>query len=150
MEILVDGEGHLAAEAEHRPEGVSARAHMRDRAQIFEGRILLLEGITHRVAFSQNLDFRGLDLHGLAAADGFHQLAANRDAGSCGHLGKQFCIRGRLVYYYLYIIYGGTVVQGYERDFFVSTFSAHPALREHIFSGCLCKKVLDLRPEYFL
>ena len=146
----MDGVCHLAAEAQHGSESIGTRAHVRDGAQILEAGVLLLQRIAYGVAFPVKLYVGCLDLDCLPAAYRLDQPAVHGDACPRGDLREQGGIGSVLVDDNLYIIYGRSVVQGDERDLFVSTFGAHPALREHFFSGRFDKKVLDLRSEYFL
>ena len=67
VEEFVDGESHGVTDSEDGTEGVGAESHVGHAPEVFEGGVLLLERISHRVAFSDYLDLLGLDLDGLAA-----------------------------------------------------------------------------------
>ena len=112
-------------------------------AQIFEGSVLLLERISHRVAFSQHLYPGGLYLDGLAASERFHELALYGNAGAGGHLLKQILREGCLVHYHLYIIDAGTIIQCDERYAFVTSFRSYPRFGEHIGPRLHPEQVLD-------
>ena len=147
MEILVDGEGHLVADAQHGTEGVRAHAHVRDRAQVFEGSVLLLEREAHGVAFTVNLDLPGLYLDGLAAAHRLHEGSGDCNAGAGGYLREQVLGECGLVHDYLDIIDGRTVIECDERHVLVAPLGPYPAFGKDILSRLAREQVFDLGPD---
>ena len=149
VEVLVDCEGHLAAQAEHRTEGVGAGAHMCHRPEVLERSVFLLQGIAHRVAFAIDGYLRGADFHGLAAAHGFDQIAPDAYTGAgtdlCEH---RFHLR-ILVHHYLYVLDGGAVVEGDECYFFVASLSPYPTFGKDLFACLHIQQVLHFCANNF-
>ena len=69
LEERMDGIGHCVPYPEDCSERVGPESHVCDCPEIFEGGVLLLERISHRVTFTVQFDFLCLDLDTLAAAD---------------------------------------------------------------------------------
>ena len=143
IEELVDGEGHGVADAEDGTEGVGPEAHVRYAAEELQGGVLLLERETHGVAFAQHFHFRGLDLHGLPAAHGGHQLALHGQGGPCGDALEEVFAEEFRIGYDLDIVDGRTVVEGNEFDLFVSPLGADPAFCEYLSTRLGGEQCLD-------
>ena len=150
VEILVDGEGHLAAQAVDGAEGVGAGTQVRDGPQVFEGRVLLLQRIAHRVAAAVDRDLLVLDLHGLAAAHGLHQPALHADAGARTDLSQHRLRVGVLVHDDLQVLDGRSVVECDERDLFVPSLRPDPTFGQNLLSCFHPEQVLHLGSKYFL
>ena len=130
MEIFVDCEGHLAAEPEDCAEGVGSGTHVRHCPEVFEGGVLLLQGIAHGVALTVDGNLLCLDLHALSATHGFHELAPDAYAGSGADSGKFRSGLGVLVHDHLDVLDCRSVVQGYEGYLLVPAFCSHPSFSQ--------------------
>ena len=112
-------------------------------AKILQGGVLFLERETHRVAFSQHLDIRGLDFHSLSAAYGFHQLPPHREGSTGGYLFEELFVEEFCVGYNLNIVNGRTVVEGDELYLFVASFGAYPSFGEHLNTWLGCQEIFN-------
>ena len=92
MEILVDGNGHVVANAEDTTEEVGAWTQVCLLAEEFHRVALLLERILIRIAVAKHLDGAGLDLALLVAALACHKFAYDLEAGTCGDALQKFFV----------------------------------------------------------
>ena len=144
VEEFMDSERHCVADPQNSSEGVGPWTHVGYRTEILQGSVLLLERVSHRVAFAQNLDFLCLDLHGLSAADRLHQHTFDREARSGCHLGDKALVEIGHVGHHLDIMDSRSIVEGDELDLFVSSLSPYPTFGQHFHSGGRLQQVFHL------
>ena len=110
--------------------------------------ILFLEREAHRVAFAVDLDLLGLDLNGLAAADGRHELAEHIEGGAGGDALEELLVKERRIGHDLDIVDGATVVEGDEFHLFVASFRADPSFGPNSLPRLALEQILDFRSLY--
>ena len=91
MEVPVDGDGHVVADAEDCSESVCTQTHVPVLAHVFEALSLFLHGI---VAWTETVDFDllALDFGSLAFSLAFDERADNTDAGPCRDALQFICV----------------------------------------------------------
>ena len=113
MEILVDGDSHIVADAHYGSEGVGAQAQMSMLAHVFKALALLLHG---EVVAAESIDFNlaALKFNALSGSLALHQFAVDVDACTSCNLLEQVGIKLCWVNHHLDVLDGGTVVEGDE------------------------------------
>ena len=91
MEVPVDGDGHVVADAEDCSESVCTQTHVPVLAHVFEALSLFLHGI---VAWTETVDFDllALDFRCLSLSLALDKRADNTDADPCRDAFQLFCI----------------------------------------------------------
>ena len=114
--------------------------------EVLQGGVLLLEREAHGVAVSEDLNFRGLDFYGLAAAHGGHQLALDGQGGTCSDAFKELFREELRIGDNLDIIDSGPVVQGDEFHLFVASLGTYPAFCQYFPARLRGEQSLDFGP----
>ena len=133
VEVLMDGDGHVVADAEDGAKGVGAQAQMGILAHVLEALTLLLQGVGGR-AKTIDLDLLTLDLAGLPLALTLHERADHAEAGSRGDALERLGIHRGRIYHHLDVVDRRAIVEGNEIYGLAAAMRAHPALHIYVFS----------------
>src|SRR5690606_21499079 len=124
IEMLVDAEAHLVADAEDRAVGVGAEAQVGMLPQELQAVLFRLDGVLVRWAVAEDLHRCHLHFHALAAALGRDQLAGTPHGSAGGEARARSCVHLLLIDHALQVADGAAIVQRNEA---VVAESAHPA-----------------------
>ncbi len=133
VEVLMDGNGHVMADAEHCPEGVGAQAQMGILAHILEALSLFLHGIVGRTE-SIDFDFLALYLTSLPLALALHERTDHAKASPCGDTLERFGIHLGGIDHHLDVVDGRTIIESDEIDRLTAAVRAHPTSHIDVFS----------------
>ena len=136
VEILVNGHGHVVANAEDCAKRVGAQTQMSVLAHILEGLPFLLHGIVC-IASAEDFDRGGLNLHGLSCTLAFNQRSLYGKASARGDLLQHLIVKLIHVGHNLYVLNGRTIVEGDEVDHFAASAGTHPS-----FDADSCAEIL--------
>ena len=113
VEVLVDGDCHVVADAHHGSEGVGAQTQMCVLAHVFETLPLLLHGII-TAAKAIDLNLAALQFDTLSRSLALHKFAVDIYTRTGSYLLKQVGVKLGWVNHHLYVLDGGAVVEGDE------------------------------------
>ena len=109
MEVLMNSDGHVMADAHNCSERVSAQSEVSMLPHILKGLTLLLHGIVAATA-AQEFQFGALYLRVLTLSLAFNKLTRCAYTRPSGYLFKQFGVELRRIDNHLHVIDGRTVV----------------------------------------
>ena len=92
MEVLVNSNSHIVADAKDATKEVGTWTQMCLLAEEFHRVALLLQRILIGIAVAKHLDSAGLDLALLVAALAGHKFANDLEAGTCGDTLQEFFV----------------------------------------------------------
>ncbi len=141
VEIFVDGDGHVVADAEHSAERVGAQTHVGVLAHVFEALAFLLHGIVG-TAGSEHFKTLSCHFHTLAGTLAFHERTAHGEACTRGAEFEEFGVDTAGFYHYLDVLDGAAIVEGDEVHHFAAAVGTHPSFYADFTAvGCGGKEV---------
>ena len=132
VEILVDGDGHVVADAHDGTKGIGTQAQVCALAHDLEGLSLLLHGIVGG-AKSKDVDVLTLHFAGLTSALALDKNTACCDAGTGGDVAKGCAVHWAVGgYHQLDVVDGGAVVEGDEVHRLAGAMGANPSFDKNL------------------
>ena len=132
VEISVYSHSHIVAYAHHGTKSIGTQTHVGILAHILKGLAFLLHGVVG-TAFAIYKQALAMYLRSLSLCGAFNKYALYANAGTCGHLLQDFSIYDTGVHHNLYVLNGGTVIDGNEVNGLAGTVSAYPAFYTYFF-----------------
>ena len=140
VEIRMNSHCHVVTQAKDGSERVGAWTKMSNRAQVLHTQSLLLKRVKIRVRSAINFQFGQLDFYVLTSSLRGYKHSCCRNTRSCSNGFQLLFTEVGQVHNYLYVLYGGTVIEGYKTDLFVAATATNPTANIDRTVKCLALK----------